>query len=120
MKRDMDLVRKIMFKLEELPSYDLGAVELEIEGHSPNEVSYHVMLLDEAGLLEAQDFSTFSGPDWRPKRLTWTGHEFIEASRDQGRWEKAKNIMKEKSGGITFDVLNTLLIQLMKSAVLGS
>jgi hypothetical protein len=120
MKRDMDLVREIMLKLEERPDYDLGPVEIEIEGYSHNQLSYHVMLLHEAGLIEAMDLSSFSGLAWRPKRLTWAGHEFIEASRDNSRWEKAKAILKQKSGGIVFDVLKALLVQLAKEAVFGA
>ena len=118
MKRDMDLVRKILLELEDTP-YELGGFDLELEGHSPDQISYHVMLLNEAGLIEANDLSTLGGPKWRPKRLTWAGHEFIEASRDESRWEKAKNIMKEKGSGMAFDVLRSVLIQLMMKAVLG-
>ena len=55
------------------------------------------MLLDEAGLIEAIDLSSRNGPAWLPQRLTWAGHEFIEASRDESRWHKALNLMKEKS-----------------------
>ena len=118
MKRDMDLVRKILLELEDTP-YELGGFDLELKGYSPDQISYHVMLLNEAGLIEGHDLSTYSGPKWRPKRLTWEGHEFIEASRDESRWEKAKNIMKEKGSGMAFDVLRSVLIQLMTKAVLG-
>ena len=118
MKRDMDLVRKILLELEDTP-YELGGFDLELEGYSPDQISYHVMLLNEAGLIEANDLSTFGGKKWTPKRLTWAGHEFIEASRDESRWEKAKNIMKEKGSGMAFDVLRSVLIQLMTKAVLG-
>ena len=118
MKRDMDLVRKILIELEKLP-YSSGFVDLPIEGYSPDEVSYHVMLLSETGLIEAIDLSTLSGPHWAPIRLTWSGHEFVEASRDENRWEKAKNIMKEKGSGFAFGVLQNLLVQLMTKAVLG-
>ena len=117
MKRDMDLVRKILLELEDIP-YELGGFDLELEGYSPDQISYHVMLLNEAELIEANDLSTFGGPKWTPKRLTWAGHEFIEASRDESRWEKAKNIMKEKGSGMAFDVLRSVLIQLMTKAVL--
>ena len=118
MKRDMDLVRKILLEVEGV-SFEGGWIDLQIEGYSENEVSYHVLLLAEAGLIEAIDLSTNTSFAWAPKRLTWNGHEFIEASRDENRWEKAKTIMKEKAGGFVYDVLKTLLIQLMTKAVLG-
>ncbi len=118
MKRDVDLIRIIMTKLEETP-YEGGWVDLAIEGHDEAKVSYHIMLLDEAGLIEATDVSTLKRVEWKANRLTWAGHEFIEASRDVTRWEEAKKTVLEKSGGIAFSVLNELLIRLMSRSVLG-
>ncbi len=119
MKRDMDLVRAILFALEELP-FDGGPLELKIEGHSPEEITYHVMLLDEAGLIKAFDFSGDEFTDWRPSHITWAGHEFLNAARDSGRWNKAKALVKEKGGGIVFEVLKQVLLDQFKSHVLAS
>lgn len=55
MKRDMDLVRRILEVIEAHP-YSMRGVELQPEGYSPEEVTYHVLLLHEAGLLRAIDF----------------------------------------------------------------
>ena len=118
MKRDMDLVRKILLEVEKAP-YEGGWVDLDIKNYTQGEVSYHTMLLNDSGLVEAQDLSTMSGPDWRPKRLTWEGHEFLEASRNEERWERAKEIMGQKGGGFVFDILKDLLLQLMRGAILG-
>ena len=49
--------------------------------------------------------------------LTWEGHEFAEAARDETRWEKAMGIVTEKGGAITIDVLKNLLSSLMKAAL---
>jgi DNA-binding transcriptional ArsR family regulator len=82
MKRDMDLIRRILMDIEESPeATGYQWLDLSIEGHSPEEVSYHVKLLDEAGLIEAEDLTDTAGFDVRPKRLTWSGHEFIDAVR---------------------------------------
>jgi len=118
MKRDMDLIRKILLKIEDIP-YPNISNEFTIQDYHEDQISYHVMLLNEAGLIEAIDFSSHDGLSWIPTRLTWEGHEFIEASRDESRWEKAINIVKEKGGGLVFDVLKGVLIQLMTKAVMG-
>ena len=118
MKRNMDLIRTILLEIEKV-NYEGGWINLQMAGYSDNEVSYHVMLLTEAGLIDAIDLSTNTVFAWAPKRLTWYGHEFIEASRDDTRWEKVKTIMKEKGGGFAFDVMKSLLITLMTKAVLG-
>jgi|TARA_B110000093_G_scaffold133925_1_gene143340 hypothetical protein len=54
-----------------------------------------------------------------PTSLTWQGHEFIEAARNDGIWNKAKDIMLKKTGGMSLDVLKVLLTDLAKKAVLG-
>jgi hypothetical protein len=119
MKRDMDLARQILLQIEAAP-YDGKWVDLSLPGHSDEEVTYHIMLLAEAELIEAINLSSHSGISWKPKRLTWAGHEFLEASRDESRWEKAKSIIREKGGGIVFSILKDLLVKLAGQAVLGS
>jgi hypothetical protein len=120
MKRDMDLCRQILLDVEANPeAVGLGDVELNIEGHSPTEVSYHVQLRTDAGLLEAIDMSDTSGLDCRPTRLTYAGHEFIEAARKDSLWQKAKTTVLEKTGGLSLDVLKAVQVKFATDAVLG-
>ncbi len=114
----MDLVRRILLEIENA-HYNMSGIDLEVEGYNREVVSYHIMLLYEAGLIEAIDDSSFSKSEWVPTRLTWEGHEFVEASRDEDRWAKAKQVIKERGGGMAFDVIKTLLINLMKESMLG-
>ena len=113
MKRDMDLIRSILIGTEQLPHGEI--VELEIDGFTPDEISYHVMLLHEAGYLIGH-----AAHVWHVERLTWEGHEFLEASRDDTRWNKAKEIVKEKGGGLAVDVLKQVLLQLMNTSVMAA
>lgn len=54
MKRDMDLFRRILLQLEASPeATGHSRIDLDIEDRDPTEVSYHVQLLKEAGLIEA-------------------------------------------------------------------
>ncbi len=48
--------------------------------------------------------------------LTWEGHEFSEAARDDTRWNKAMTVVKEQGGSITLGVLKQLLVSLMRNA----
>ena len=117
MKRNMNLVRQILLEVEKQP-FTGEWVDLELEEYTPEEITYHVIILYEAGLIQAQDLSTFGGVDWKPTRLTWQGHEFLETAKDDTRWKKASSIMLEKGGGMAFDVLKQLLTNLMMSQVL--
>lgn len=40
----------------------------------------------------------------------------MDAMRDGGRWKKARDIA-DKAGGITFDLLKVVLVELAKSSV---
>ena len=116
MRRDMDLAREIVLALEGHDSYT-GFQNIGVEGYTEDQVSYHVMLLNEAGLIEAVDLSTMSGVSWKPVRLTWEGHEFLDASRDESRWSKAKSALAKVGGGLAYEVLKDFLISSMKQAV---
>jgi hypothetical protein len=115
----MDLIRSILIMLEDAP-FDGGPLEIQpVPDHPRDEISYHVMLLHEAGLIHAFDLSTMGGTDWQPAYLTWAGHEFLEAAKDDTRWNRAKRQFKDKGAPMVFDVLKSLLVSYAKQAVLG-
>ena len=117
MKRDLELIRKMILAIEDAPfGY---APELSIDGYTPIQVGYHAYLLVDAGLARGHDVATMGsvGPDVLITSLTWAGHEFAEAARDEIRWKKAMGIVKEKSGTITMDLLKQLLGSLMRGAL---
>lgn len=115
MRRNFDLIRTIALKVEESSESPLGWIELEIEGVSDEELSYHIMLMDEAGILIGQDLSA-SELCWRPKRLTWAGHEFVEAARDEKVWKQALTKVGGTLSGVSFQVL----VQVLTSLALGA
>jgi hypothetical protein len=90
MKRDMDLVREILLAVEASEESPLGWTDVEIEGRSREEISYHIALLDESKLLIAQDLSDYDSYHYAVKRLTWDGHEFLDTTRDPTIWGKTK------------------------------
>ena len=49
--------RKILLNVEEDGESSLGWVKVDIPGYSPEQVAHHVLLLRDAGLVEAQDLS---------------------------------------------------------------
>lgn len=116
MRRDWDLVRRILLETEEKGEAGLGWTTLDLVEWTPRVVSYHVRLLDEAGLIEAQDLTTSGSFEWQPKRLTWDGHEFLEAARENSRWERAKTLAMEKAGVLSFVVLKVALSRLVNAS----
>lgn len=113
MKRDMDLVRGILLAYET----DEGSPYFteSLKDYDEKQVRYHIEIMCDAGLLEAMYHPASSGPfAERPLgyRMTWFGHDFLDAARDDTRWKKAKGIMKQ-IGGATFDIMKQILAALM-------
>ena len=52
MKRDMDLCRKILFKIEEL-YIDTALLNLQLENYDNLQIAYHCKILYEAGLIDS-------------------------------------------------------------------
>jgi len=120
MKRNIDLVRKLLLYLEE-KSDDKMVKDLELEGFSKYEVQYHFVLMDQAGLIRCERSVSSSTSDRviqvYPFSLTWQGHEFLEASRNDTFWNKAKELVKSKSGALSIEVVKALLISMAKESV---
>jgi hypothetical protein len=122
MKRDMDLCRRILFEIEASPeATGANTVILHIDGRDQAGVEYHVRLLASGGLIEAdRAITSATGQQvYVPRCLTWAGHEFIDAAREDTLWQKGKSLVLEKTGGLSFDVLKAVLIKLCTDAVLG-
>lgn len=117
MKRDMELVRKIVFAIENYPS-GYAPKSLIIDDYTDEQISYHVYIMSKAGLVEGLDVtnSNSTSPQAIARNLTWQGHEFAEAARDDTRWNEAMKIVKEKGGTVTIGVLTQLLSALMKNS----
>jgi len=97
MKRDMNLIREILLKLEEHDPGQGKLIALKVEGTAQNVVDHHLFLLEDAGLiLGVKGNNPGENPlhHVNPVCLTWSGHDFLEEARDEERWEKAMEKMK--------------------------
>ncbi|MDD4254082.1 MAG: DUF2513 domain-containing protein [Methanofollis sp.] len=117
MKRDMDLIRQILLKIEEYDG-DSEIHNLPVENCSHEEITYHVYLLLDAKLIEGHisyGMDTVKPAGYAIYRMTWAGHDFLDACRDEGRWQKAKKIIDKNLKGASFNIINMLLEEIMKS-----
>ena len=108
MRLDHDLTRTLLQRIGELP-FDGRFHDVRVEGHSGEEISYHVMLLKEAGLIEAIDVGSHDGVCWRPKHLTYAGNEFLSAAESDTVWNNAKGILWKSTKTITLEGLKMAL-----------
>lgn len=114
MKRDMDLIRTLLMNTEALP--DTNGHPISAEGHGAAEICEHVRLAQEAGLLEARFLP--GSTECAVLRLTWAGHEFVDAARESRIWEKAKEMAMRTAEGVTIVSLKVALAHLMGRSAL--
>lgn len=98
MKRDMDLIRTILLRIEADETLSgsfqaVNAATFGITDHTDIDVIYHLVLLVEAGFLEGNIKLARTGQIVISK-LTWDGHEFLDDIRDPEIWQKAKERAK--------------------------
>ena len=116
----MDLCRKILMEVESWET-TLNPQDVKIPGeYTKDEIGHHAYLLAQGGLLEGRDVSGIGIACRRfwPRALTWQGHEFLDAARDNERWQEAKKMAKG-AGGLGFDLLKAVLTGLAQKALTG-
>lgn len=115
MTRDMDLIRLILLEVEQRQDV-LRSRKVIVEGYSPEQIAYHVKLLAQANLVDVIDFTTFDGLDMRPRSLTWAGHEFIDATRNESVWHKVKAQVNDRGLSLPFELIQQLAIKIAAAA----
>jgi len=113
MNRNMELIRSLLLEIEKQPDRHTW-FSLGLEGSTREEIDHHLLLLQDAGFIHltrktsSGEETVFSG------RLTWQGHEFLEAIRPDERWERLKAAMSD-AGGFVTEVAMALVISWMKT-----
>lgn len=120
MKRDMDLIREILLKAEEL-YVDTAINDLTIDGYDMATVAYHCKLLHNAGYIfdykaqyASNEIYTFA-----IGALTWAGNEYLEKIRDNSRWGKIKNTLIQKGLPFTIDMVKSVADAFITAAAEG-
>lgn len=117
MKRDIELVLKILKVLEEREDVSMvGDIEdLKLPDYDNRVVNYHLLRMYEAELIDAEAV-TSSTTKTRliqvyPFGLTWQGHEFLDAMKNQSVFSKVKEKLRGKLDDIPFVLLKELALK---------
>jgi hypothetical protein len=116
MKRDMDTARHLMMWVESDQCHEIPSTI------SRHDLAYHAQLLIDAGLAEGTVHLKSSRgrrvpDDFYIERLTWAGHDFLDAARNETHWKKAKDKIIETGSSWTFETLKALLSHYAKAAL---
>lgn len=110
MKRDMDIVRKLLLYLEDTVDYKpLRSSDIAIGGYSDAQIGYHLGILAEGGLIDVIDTNTKDSKVFScfVKGITWQGHEFLDSVRDDGVWNQTREKLKP-FGSASLDVVKSI------------
>ena len=112
MKRDMNLIRLLLLETEgEEPKPDVSAF-------TEARLLYHSALLIEAGLVHGTIILDNGQPiNTVTLRLTWAGHEFIDAARNDTVWRKALERIKKSGVDVPLSLLKEILTQVLKQSL---
>lgn len=120
MKRDMELVLKILEHLEE--RNEISVIEnLEIAGYDERIVSYHLRRMYEANLLDAEAVTSTTTQERiirvLPFGLTWDGHEFLASMRNQTVAKKVRERLGNSLSEVPFTLVKELALALGRSQI---
>jgi hypothetical protein len=101
MKRDMELMRTIHFKIEDEYEPGQGTIDgLEINGYDMQTIAEHCDLLLQQGLIKSYtssyDITTGKVFDFMIGNLTAQGYDYLELIKNNEVWEKTKTEIVEK------------------------
>lgn len=107
MKRDTELVRKILFAVEASEDVISDPSEVGLDC-SQAEFFYHVKIMAQAEFLDAYDMSRPTHDAYYATGLTWKGQELLAEIRSDTVWQKTKDIAGEKMGSISLAVIQEM------------
>lgn len=96
MKRNLDLVREILIDIEKNAKGIQADWTFSKPEYDPDEILYHIKLLFDARYVDGK-FVEEVGTYW-VDRITWSGHEFLDAVRDSGAWKRTKEASAKMGG----------------------
>ena len=108
MRRDDDLIRKLMLDFEEREDPLLVAPQHLNMSRDDREKYYHLKLLADSGFLEE------TGRTGGVFRMTNAGHDFCAAIRDDTIWNKTKEASASVAG-VTLDVMKDIGIGYLRA-----
>ncbi|WP_424769437.1 DUF2513 domain-containing protein [Paenibacillus sp. sgz302251] len=113
MKRDMELIIRLLKIIEERSAEDSG-LEIHLSDVDDSLVQYNLGLISDAGLIKAINATSSGGEMYLPLKLTYSGHDFLDAARNVTIVNKAKDIA-QKQGMELFklpiDIIKGLLVK---------
>jgi hypothetical protein len=125
-QRDMELIRKVLFAIEErYVDTSLGSNLMKIDGYDMKAVAYHCAILKDADLV-SDYHGNYADNELRffsVGRLTWEGHELLDKIKSDTVWNRTKDTIKDKGIPFVLDAvreISTAITTAMIKSAIGS
>lgn len=118
MKRDMELIRKILFAIEDkYIDVWLSNSDIPIDGYDMKIIGYHCAILHDAGLVADYKGQYGDGEllHFGVGRLTWDGHELLDKIKSDTVWNKTKDTITKKGILFVLDAVKEIATAITKA-----
>lgn len=114
MKRDMELIRKLLIDISE----GKAKQELSYDLEEDMIYEYHLDIMQQADLITLDKQGFMGGIFVGEPRLTWTGNDYLDSIANETVWSKTKEVIKNKgleASSMPLDILIDLAKQQFKN-----
>lgn len=118
MKRNWDIIRKILLRIEDLPDEHSQIDSDSLTGIDPTTAAYHLRLMRDASLIRGGCREAMGAPAFcYATAMTWQGHELLDAIRSESTWNRIKSSARDKGIDLTLSTLLALAQQVADSLI---
>lgn len=118
MKRDLNLIRNMLLRIEELNS---TKQKITIESFldlcaDPALISLHIELLIDSNYIETSE-PIYCGviKDFLIYRITSDGYDYLDSIRENSIWERTENMLFKVGGSAALDVVKSVAVSIVKT-----
>lgn len=119
MKRDFDLIRDIMLRIEASDKESFFTDDFLDLTDDKRKLCYNIHLMYEAGLIEASEISISGNlmPEYRIYWLSNAGCDFLGDIRNQSIWLKTKSTLENFGSSVALDMVAYIAKTLVKAGL---
>lgn len=118
LKRDLNLIRNMLLRIEELNS---TKQKITIENFldlcaDPALISLHIELLIDSNYIETSE-PIYCGviKDFLIYRITSDGYDYLDSIRENSIWERTENMLFKVGGSAALDVVKSVAVSIIKT-----
>ncbi|MER0283813.1 DUF2513 domain-containing protein [Clostridioides difficile] len=110
MKRNLELIRDILIKMEESDADRMSISDFMTDIYDERTISYHLQLLLDVGFIEATPMGVQRClyKHYIVKRITSFGYDYLDNIRDDTVWNKTKKQLGNFASSASLEVIGSV------------